>query len=324
MIEVERLMRLRKTQQIRDLCDEIEFTTSHLIQPLFAVDGLTGETPITGLAGNNRMDTETTVRQVGSDLEAGVRHFILFPVPATKGWKKFDHGFTSNVIESVRKAHGSAFTLWVDTCLCSYTEHGHCCVFGKNSEIDLEATLEELSRSAVAFAEAGADGISPSDMMDGRVAYIRQALDEAGFGTTPIMSYSTKFASNFYGPFREAAASAPKFGDRKAYQIDPRNRTDAIRASVRCAEEGADLLMVKPGMTSIDLIQPIRELTDRPVGAYQVSGEYAGLALLAEKGLTDFDRALLETWYVFRRAGAQFIITYGARRAASIGIKVHK
>jgi len=317
-------MRLRRTQQIRDLCDEVEFTTSHLIQPLFAVDGLQGETPITGLAGNNRMDIETTVRQVGSDLEAGVRHFILFPVPATKGKKKFDHGFTSNVISSLRQAHGAAFTLWVDTCLCSYTEHGHCCVFGKGNEIDLESTLEELSRSAVAFAEAGADGISPSDMMDGRVAHIRQALDEAGFSSTPIMSYSTKFASNFYGPFREAAASAPKFGDRKAYQIDPRNRTDAIRASVRCTEEGADLLMVKPGMTSIDLIMPIRELTDRPVGAYQVSGEYAGLALLAEKGLTDFDRALLETWYVFRRAGAQFIITYGARRAASIGIKVQK
>jgi porphobilinogen synthase len=324
MSEMERLMRLRRTQQLRDLCDEVELTTSHLIQPLFAVDGLQGSMPITGLAGNNRMDVESTVRQVGSDLEAGVRHFILFPVPATKGKKKFDHGFTSKVIASLRKAHGAAFTLWVDTCLCSYTEHGHCCVFGDGSEIDLEATLEELSRSAVAFAEAGADGISPSDMMDGRVASIRHALDEAGFGMTPIMSYSTKFASNFYGPFREAAASAPQFGDRKAYQIDPRNRTDAIRASVRCAEEGADLLMVKPGMTSIDLIQPIRERTDRPVGVYQVSGEYAGLVFLAEKGLTDFDRALLETWYVFRRAGAQFIITYGARRAASMGIKVQR
>ncbi|MEO8382976.1 MAG: porphobilinogen synthase [Acidobacteriota bacterium] len=324
MMDVQRLMRLRRTQQLRDLCDEIEFTTSHLIQPLFAVDGLQGSVPITGLTGNSRMDVESTIRQVGADLEAGVRHFILFPVPATKGKKKFDHSFTSGVISSLRKEYGSAFTLWVDTCLCSYTEHGHCCVFGDGNAIDLPATLEELSRSAVAFAAAGADGISPSDMMDGRVAAIRQALDESGFGMTPVMSYSTKFASNFYGPFREAAASAPQFGDRKAYQIDPRNRTDAIQASVRCALEGADLLMVKPGMTSIDLIQPIRERTDRAVGAYQVSGEYAGLALLAEKGLTDFDRALLETWYVFRRAGAQFIITYGARRAASIGIKVQR
>jgi len=220
----------------------------------------------------------------------------------------------------MRAAHGQAFTLWIDTCLCSYTEHGHCCVFGDDDQIDLPATLEELSGSAVAFARAGADGVSPSDMMDGRTAAIRAALDDAGFGMIPVMSYSTKFASSFYGPFRDAAGSAPQFGDRKAYQIDPRNRTDALRSSVRCAEEGADLLMVKPGMTSIDLIAPIRDLTGLAVGAYQVSGEYAGLALLAEKGLADLDRALLETWYVFQRAGAQYIITYGARRAASMGV----
>ncbi|MBW3670779.1 MAG: porphobilinogen synthase [Acidobacteria bacterium] len=323
MSDVERLMRLRRTQQIRDLCDEVEFTTSHLIQPLFVADGLDGEQPITGLAGNKRMDVFSAVRQVGSDIENGVRHFILFPIPSDKGKKNFNHAFTSRVISSLRKAHGKAFTLWVDTCLCSYTEHGHCCVFGDGEQIDLDSTLGELSRSAVAFAEAGADGVSPSDMMDGRTGAIRQALDDAGHGMIPIMSYSTKFASSFYGPFREAADSAPQFGDRKSYQIDPRNRSDAIRSSVRCAEEGADLLMVKPGMTSIDLIMPIRELTDRPVGAYQVSGEYAGLALLAEKGLTDLDRALLETWHVFRRAGAQYIITYGARRAARIGLKVH-
>lgn len=324
MSEMERLMRLRKTQQMRDLCDEVEFTTSHLIQPLFVVEGLQGQTVIPGLTGNHRMDIESAVRQMGSDLENGVRHFILFPIPGEKRRSKFDHDFTARVISAMRAAYGRTFTLWVDTCLCSYTEHGHCCVFDENNEIDLAATLDELSRSAVAFAEAGADGISPSDMMDGRVGRIRMALDHAGFTTTPVMSYSTKFASGFYGPFREAAGSAPQFGDRKAYQIDPRNRSDALRSSVRCAEEGADLLMVKPGMTSIDLIMPIRELTGRPVGAYQVSGEYAGLALLAQSGLADLDRVLLETWYVFRRAGAQFIITYGARRAAAIGIKVQK
>lgn len=324
MSEIERLMRLRKTQQMRDLCDEIEFSTSHLIQPLFVVEGLQGQTAIPGLAGNHRMDIESSVRQMGADLEAGVRHFILFPIPAEKRKKKFDHEFTSRAISAMRAAHGRAFTLWVDTCLCSYTEHGHCCVFDQNDEIDLAATHDELNRSAVAFAEAGADGISPSDMMDGRTASIRMALDKGGFPMTPVMSYSTKFASGFYGPFREAAGSAPQFGDRKAYQIDPRNRTDALLSSVRCAEEGADLLMVKPGMTSIDLINPIRELTGRPVGAYQVSGEYAGLVLLSESGLADFERVLLETWVVFRRAGAQFIITYGARRAAAMGIKVQR
>lgn len=318
MNDIERLMRLRSTEAIRDLCDEVRFTTSHLIQPLFVVDGLSGTAEIPGLLGNHRMDIDAAVRQVEADLESGVRHFILFPVPASKGRSDFDHAFTSRVIAALRKAHGSALTLWVDTCLCSYTEHGHCCVFGNDDRIDLDATLGELAHAAVSFAGAGADGIAPSDMMDGRTAAIRAGLDEAGHEMVPIMSYSTKFASGFYGPFREAADSAPQFGDRRAYQIDPRNRSDAIRASVRCAEEGADLLMVKPGMTSIDLIQPIRELTDRPVGAYQVSGEYAGMALLADRGLADFDRVLLETWLVFRRAGAQFIITYGARRGGAI------
>ncbi len=319
---MQRLMRLRRTQQLRDLCSEVDFTTSHLIQPLFVVEGLQGQRAIAGLTGNHRMDIDSAVRQMGSDIENGVRHFILFPVPGAKGRRKFKHDFTSRTISAMRAAHGRAFTLWVDTCLCSYTEHGHCCVFGDDEQIDLAATLDELSRAAVSFAQAGADGVSPSDMMDGRTASIRAALDDAGFSTIPVMSYSTKFASSFYGPFRDAAGSAPQFGDRKAYQIDPRNRTDALRASVRCAEEGADLLMVKPGMTSIDLIAPIREATGLGVGAYQVSGEYAGLALLAENGLADFDRALLETWYVFRRAGAQYVITYGARRAASMGVKV--
>jgi porphobilinogen synthase len=188
------------------------------------------------------------------------------------------------------------------------------------SGIRLDETLNELARSAVAFAGAGADGISPSDMMDGRVARIRAALDEEGFDLVPVMSYSTKFASNFYGPFRNAADSAPQFGDRRHYQLDVRNRTEAINASIRCAEEGADLLMVKPGMTSLDLIRPIHERTGRQVGAYQVSGEYAGLALLADQGLIKFEEALLETWHVFKRAGAQYIITYGARYAKSLGI----
>ena len=186
--------------------------------------------------------------------------------------------------------------------------------------INLAATLDELANSAVAFAEAGADGISPSDMMDGRVARIRAALDEKGFDLVPIMSYSTKFASNFYGPFRNAADSAPQFGDRRHYQLDVRNRNGAINASLRCAEEGADLLMVKPGMTSLDLIRPINEQTGLQVGAYQVSGEYAGMVLLAEQELIKFDEALLETWHVFKRAGAQYIITYGARYARRLGI----
>jgi porphobilinogen synthase len=314
-----RLMRLRATKHLRDLCAETEFTRAQLIQPLFVVEGLGEDEEIPGLKGTRRQSIESMVRQVESDLEAGVTQFLLFPSPAGKREAGFDHRFTQEAIRALRQRFGADLCLWIDTCLCSSTTHGHCAVHTVAGRIDLEATLEELARAAVAFAEAGADGISPSDMMDGRVARIRQRLDEQGFDLVPVMSYSTKFASNFYGPFRIAADSAPQYGDRRHYQIDVRNRTDALAASLRCAEEGADLLMVKPGMTSIDLIRPIREATGRPVGAYQVSGEYAGLVLLAEQGLTSFEAALLETWQVFKRAGAQYIITYGARYAKSMG-----
>ncbi len=314
-----RLMRLRASKHLRDLCAETEFTRAQLIQPLFVVEVLEQDEPITGLRGTSRLSLNSALHQVERDLAAGVTQFILFPVPGEKKPEAFDHQFTQTTITELRRQFGRDFCLWVDTCLCSATTHGHCAVL-QGEHIELKKTLHELARAALAFAQAGADGISPSDMMDGRVAAIRAALDESGYELTPVMSYSTKFASQFYGPFRQAADSAPQFGDRRHYQIDVRHRRDALAASVRCAEEGADLLMVKPGLTSIDLIQPIQEQTGRAVGAYQVSGEYAGLALLAEQGLTNFEAALLETWHVFKRAGAQFIITYGARYARQLGI----
>ncbi|MFN0086404.1 MAG: porphobilinogen synthase [Blastocatellia bacterium] len=313
-----RLMRLRSNAHMRDLCAETQFTRAQLIQPLFIVEGLAGDEPIAGLRGTLRQRTASALRQIESDLESGVRQFLLFPVPGEKRERGFGHGFAREAIAAIHGRFGGDLCLWVDTCLCSSTTHGHCAVLD-GERIDLDATLDELARAAAAFADAGADGISPSDMMDGRVARIRSRLDENGFESTPIMSYSTKFASHFYGPFRQAADSAPQFGDRRHYQIDVRNRSDAFAASERCAAEGADLLMVKPGMTSLDLIRPIHERTGRPVGAYQVSGEYAGLALLAEHGLTNFEAALLETWHVFKRAGAQYIITYGARYARQLG-----
>ena len=316
---MKRLMRLRASQHLRDLCAETEFNRAQLIQPFFVVEGLEREEPIAGLRGNVRHDIASALKQIEKDLTDGVTQFLLFPVPAQKKEAGFSHDSTQKTISGIRRQFGSSLCLWVDTCLCSYTTSGHCAVMSDRG-IDHSATLDELARSAVAFAEAGADGISPSDMMDGRVARIRAALDEKGFDLVPVMSYSTKFASNFYGPFRNAADSAPQFGDRRHYQLDVRNRSDAIAASRRCAEEGADLLMVKPGMTSLDLIRPIHEQTRRQVGAYQVSGEYAGLSLLAEQGLIKFEEALLETWHVFKRAGAQFIITYGARYARQLGI----
>jgi porphobilinogen synthase len=316
---MKRLMRLRSSQHLRDLCAETEFNRAQLIQPFFVVEGLSQEEPIAGLRGNVRHSVTSALKQIEKDLADGVTQFLLFPVPAEKKDGNFTHQSTRETISEIRRQFGNRLCLWVDTCLCSYTTHGHCAVMTPKG-IDLSATLDELANSAVAFAEAGADGISPSDMMDGRVARIRAALDERGFDLVPIMSYSTKFASNFYGPFRNAADSAPQFGDRRHYQLDVRNRTDAINSSMRCAEEGADLLMVKPGMTSLDLIRPINRQTNRQVGAYQVSGEYAGLALLAEQNLIKFDEALLETWHVFKRAGAQYIITYGARYAQRLGI----
>jgi porphobilinogen synthase len=224
------------------------------------------------------------------------------------------------VVSTITRAFGEAIHLWVDICLCSSTGDGHCAISSRDGRIDLDATLLALEEMTLRVADAGAGGVSPSDMMDGRTARLRGALDARGHSAIPIMSYSTKFASKFYGPFRSAAASAPKHGTREHYQIDVRARTDAIQSSVRCAEEGADLLMVKPGLTSLDLIAPIKAATGRLVGAYQVSGEYAALCALGRDGLADLDAALLETWHVFRRAGAAYVITYGARRAKALGV----
>lgn len=312
-------LRLRQSAHLRDLTAETTFTTAHLIQPLFIVEDLPEAQPISGLGDNARLGPAAAADAAARDIQAGVRHFLLFPVPAAKHPQgRSAHG--ARAVDAVKRAVGDDAHVWVDVCLCASTHTGHCALFDSRGRIDLDATLGALAESAVSMADAGADGVSPSDMMDGRTARIRAALDQAGHAGVPIMSYSTKFASQMYGPFREAAASAPQFGDRRHYQIDVRARTDAIESSRRCAGEGADLLMVKPGMTSIDLIGPIREATHRHVGAYQVSGEYAGLTLLAERGLTNFDAALLETWHVFRRAGASFLITYGARHARRLGL----
>jgi porphobilinogen synthase len=308
---------------MRDLLAETTFSIAQLIQPIFVVEGLSGAEPITGMGDNSRLGLDAALEQIAHDVDAGVRHALLFAVPGMKfgrapAARAFDH--VHRTVAAIKQRFGRALTLWVDICLCSSTEHGHCAILDDAGQIDLDSTLEALATMAVSVADAGADGVSPSDMMDGRTAHLRGALDAAGHGRVPVMSYSTKFASQFYGPFREAAASAPQFGDRRHYQIDVRSRRDAIASSVRCADEGADLLMVKPGMTSIDLIAPIAEATGRPVGAYQVSGEFAGLTLLASHGLVNFDAALLETWHVYRRAGAVYIITYGARKARALGL----
>jgi len=311
---------------MRDLVAETTFSVAQLIQPLFIVEGLSGAHPIAGLGDNARLGEAAAIEQIARDLDAGVRHFLLFAVPSGKmrpgatGCRPNDFAHVRRSTAAIKEKFGNALTLWVDICLCSTTEHGHCALLEPDGRISLGPTLEALGTMAVEVAEAGGDGVSPSDMMDGRTAHLRAALDAGGHERVPVMSYITKFASQFYGPFREAAASAPQFGDRRHYQIDVRARRDAIESSIRCADEGADLLMVKPGMTSIDLIAPITEATGKAVGAYQVSGEYAGLLALAAQGLLKFDLALLETWHVFRRAGAAYVITYGARQAKALGL----
>lgn len=313
-------LRLRHSAHLRDLVAETTFSVAQLIQPIFIVEGLDGSDPIPGLGDNARHGLPAALESIARDVDAGVRHFLLFAVPNAKRERSLDFSYFAKTVAAIKSRFGDALHLWVDICLCSSTTHGHCAILEDDGGLDLDATLDALARSAVDVAEAGADGVSPSDMMDGRTARLRSALDSHGHSHVPVMSYSTKFASQFYGPFRAAADSAPQFGDRRHYQIDVRARRDAIGSSVRCAHEGADLLMVKPGLTSLDLIGPITETTGLPVGAYQVSGEYASLVALAERGLTDFDRALAETWHVFRRAGAAYVITYGARRARAIGL----
>ncbi|MEO8069906.1 MAG: porphobilinogen synthase [Acidobacteriota bacterium] len=314
-------LRLRRTAHLRDLVAETTFSVAQLVQPVFVVEGLTGSEAIAGLGDDNaRHGVAPALEAIARDLDAGVRHFLLFAVPAAKQARTLDFGHLARSVDAIKARFGDALHLWVDICLCSTTSHGHCSLLDDRGGIDLGPTLDALARSAVDVAAAGADGVSPSDMMDGRTARIRAALDASRHETVPIMSYSTKFASQFYGPFRGAADSAPQHGDRRHYQIDVRSRRDAIDSSIRCADEGADLLMVKPGMTSLDLIAPIAAVTGKGVGAYQVSGEYASLLALAECGFSDFDAAYLETLHVLRRGGAAYIITYGARRAKALGL----
>lgn len=312
-------LRLRHTPHLRDLCAETEFTAAHFVQPLFVVEGARGAEPIPGLGDNARLGETEMLDVIAADLKAGVRHFLMFAVPHVKRAGELSFAHASEPVRAIKRAFGNDLHLWVDVCLCSSTDHGHCAIVDAKGDIELPQTLNALTRYAVEAADAGADGVAPSDMMDGRVRAMRAGLDAAGHERVPIMSYSTKFASRFYGPFRNAADSSPRSGDRRHYQIDVRSRTDAIQSSVRCAQEGADLLMVKPGMTSIDLIAPIAAATGKPVGAYQVSGEYASLVCLARDGLVDFDAALVETWQVFRRAGAAYVISYGARKARGLG-----
>ena len=313
---MQRLHRIRSNKNLRDLYSS-NFNYKKFIQPIFIFEKLQEKEPVPYLEHVYR-DTEKTVfKQIENDIKHGVSHFLLFLIPKEKSNSKINSSFYSKMISNLKKEFTEVF-FWIDTCLCSTTTHGHCCLFDENQKIDNQRSIELLSELALIYVDSGADGIAPSNMMDGRVKSHREILDKNGHISIPIMSYSTKFKSNFYGPFRDALDSAPKFGDRAKYQIDVRNHEDAVLSSIRDAKEQADFLMVKPAMTSIDLISEIKKKTMLPIGSYQVSGEYASLCMLYQNQLANFEEILLETWNVFVRAGSSFIISYAARRGREL------
>ncbi len=315
------LRRLRQNPAIRELVTQYRVSVDQLIQPLFAVDGISHREAVPGLTGTYRETPESLLKMVEQDLEAGVRKFILFGVPRQKGENSFSGEFTSQQIRALRKRFGKDLFLAVDVCLCSYTSHGQCGILNPEGDhVENSSTVHQLANLALEYASAGADCVAPSDMMDGRIGAIRHALDENQLFSTLIMSYSAKFHSRFYGPFRAAADSAPKgvtsLKDRATYQIDPASPRDAYLSSVRDAEEGADILMVKPGLPYLDVLSDLSKRIEKPWAVYEVSGEFAGIELMAERGLVRGPEAHLEAWTAFLRAGASMIITYGARFAS--------
>ncbi len=315
-----RMRRLRRTQTLRDLVKETRLSPECLIAPLFIVEGEAVKQPIASMPGQFRYSADLAASECAALFERGVHAALLFGIPGRK-----DHGGSSawdddGVVQSaVRhiKERVPDMVVITDVCLCEYTSHGHCGVL-KDGRVDNDATLPLLAKMALSHARAGADIVAPSDMMDGRVAAIRRILDAEGFQETALLSYAVKYASAFYGPFREAAGSAPSFGDRKSYQMDPANGREALREALLDIEEGADMVMVKPALAYLDVVARLRETIDAPIAAYNVSGEYAMITSAASQGLIDRDGAMMESLVAIKRAGADCIITYFARDAASL------
>jgi porphobilinogen synthase len=316
-----RLRRLRKTGVLRGLVRETELSVAHLISPMFVVAG-GGERrrPIPSLPGVDHLSIDGAVEEAGIAASLGIPGVLLFGLPADKdeqgsgAWD--DEGVVQLATRAIKAAYPDLLVI-TDLCLCEYTSHGHCGVLREDGYVDNDASLDLLARTAVSQARAGADVIAPSDMMDGRVGVLRAALDEHGLTETPIMAYSTKYASAFYGPFRDAADSTPQVGDRRGYQMDPANAREGVREALIDIEEGADMVMVKPALPYLDVIRRVREATDVPLAAYNVSGEYAMIKAAAAQGLLDERAAVLETLTAIRRAGADIVITYHAKDVAT-------
>ena len=303
---------------MRALTAETRLSVDQLVAPLFVCEGVNVRDPIASMPGQARLSPDLAAAEAAALAALGIRAVLLFGIPSRKdaqgtgAWSP--DGPVPAAIRLI-KSSVPAISVWADVCLCEYTDHGHCGVLN-GAEVDNDATLPLLARAAVAYAEAGADVIAPSDMMDGRIRHIRAALDEAGYVQRAMVSYAVKYASAFYGPFREAAGSAPQHGDRRGYQMDPPNVREALREARADVAEGADMIMVKPGLPYLDVIRAVRDEVDVPVVAYQVSGEFAMLHAAAERGWLDLDRAMLETVVSLRRAGADIVITYFAKPLA--------
>jgi len=317
---IQRMRRLRRSESIRRLVRETRLSPAELILPLFVCPGEGVKREISSMPGNFQMSIDETVRECETVRALGLGGVILFGIPETKDEEAsgaYDaNGIVQRAIRAIKRAVPDLLVV-TDVCNCEYTSHGHC---GKVVQDDVEndETLEWLAAAALSHALAGADVVAPSDMMDGRVAAIRKRLDENGFIKVPILSYAAKYASAFYGPFREAAESAPQFGDRRSYQMDPANRREAMREIALDIEEGADMVMVKPAMPYLDIIREARNRFDIPVAAYQVSGEYSMIMAAARNGWIDQERAMVESLTSIRRAGASIILTYFAKDVARL------
>ena len=317
-----RFRRLRINKNLRDLVQETKLSKDDFIYPLFVKSGEGLKKEIDSMPGVFQMSIDEILKECGVLKEMGLNSIILFGIPDVKDSvgsdALCDHGIIANAIRAVKQSYPDMFVV-SDLCFCEFTDHGHCGILDMEHEtVDNDATLEILGKQALVHAKAGVDMIAPSGMMDGMITAIREALDSEGFINLPIMSYSTKFASAYYGPFRDVAESAPSFGDRRSYQMNPANRREAIAESVEDELEGADILMVKPALAYMDIIRDVRNATTTPLAVYNVSGEYSMLKYAGKAGLIDYDRVMMETMTGFKRAGADIIISYHAKEVAEI------
>jgi porphobilinogen synthase len=315
------MRRMRRTDTLRGLVRETELSPAHLIQPAFVMAGEGVREEVPSMPGIERLSINNVVEEAGAILDAGIGALMLFGVPAAKdevGSGAYDdEGVVQMAVRALKEAHPDLIVI-TDVCLCEYTTHGHCGVMRERSrEVDNDLTVELLAKTAISHAEAGADAVAPSDMMDGRIGSIRYQLDEEGHPNVPIVAYSAKYASAYYGPFRDAASSTPEFGDRRGYQMDPANAAEAVREAELDLDEGADMLMVKPALPYLDVVRRVKEATGAPVAAYHVSGEYSMLKAAAANGWLDERAAVIEALTSIRRAGADAIVTYYAKEAAA-------